>query len=233
MRDTTRVRSLTLGALVLWAVLWGGEHPYALGEGETPVPYESVAPVQFDPVPEWALVDEVTPLRLHGAPPGQPVTLRLRSRDGRGRTLESPATFRGASDGRIDVATDAPLSAPYQGVDPTGLFWSRVPTDAPLEGPAPGPTATWQVTADLAGQTLAAFAQERRYTSPEVTRTPVRDDGLVGTLYAPAGADRRLTVLTVGGSGGGLAFADSMAALLASHRYTAPAPAHFRMQAPP
>jgi dienelactone hydrolase len=147
--------------------------------------------------------------------------------------LESHATFRVASDGRIDVATDAPLSGTYEGVDPTGLFWSRVPTNAPPEGPAPGPTATWQVTADLAGQTVAACAQERRYASPEVTRTPVRDDGLVGTLYVPAGAGRRPTVLTVGGSGGGLAFADSMAALLASHGYTALALAYFRMEGLP
>jgi len=140
MRDPARVRSLTLGVMVLLAVLGDGGHPPALGEGETPVPPESLATVQFDPVPAWALVDEVTPLRLRGAPAGQTVTLRLRSRDGRGRTWESHAAFRAASDGRIDVATDAPLSGTYEGVDPTGLFWSRAPTDAPPEGPSTGPT---------------------------------------------------------------------------------------------
>ncbi len=233
MSDTERVLSLTLGAVVLLAVLWDGVHLHALGEGGMPVTHESIAPLQFDPVPAWALVDEVTPLRLRGAPPGQTVTLRLRSIDGRGRTWESHAEFRAASDGRIDVATDAPLSGTYEGVDPTGLFWSRAPTDAPPEVPTTGPTATWQVTAHLAGQTVASFAQERRYASPEVTRTPVRDEGLVGMLYAPAGDDRRPAVLTVGGSSGGLAFADPIAALLASHGYTALALAYFRLEGLP
>ncbi len=68
MRDTAHVLSLTLGAVVLLAVLWDGVHPHELGEGGTPVTHESLAPLQFDPVPAWALVDEVTPLRLRGAP---------------------------------------------------------------------------------------------------------------------------------------------------------------------
>ena len=51
MRDTAHVLSLTLGAVVLLAVLWDGVHPHELGEGGTPVTHESLAPLQFDPVP--------------------------------------------------------------------------------------------------------------------------------------------------------------------------------------
>ena len=63
--------------------------------------------------------------------------------------------------------------------------------------------------------------------------THVRDDGLVGTLFAPAGDDRRPAVLAVGGSGGGLSFADAIAPLLASHGYTSMALAYFRMEGLP
>src|SRR5215510_604069 len=63
--------------------------------------------------------------------------------------------------------------------------------------------------------------------------THVRDDGLVGTLFAPAGDDRRPAVLTVGGSGGGLSFADTIAPLLASRGYTSMALAYFRMEGLP
>src|SRR4030095_5806017 len=63
--------------------------------------------------------------------------------------------------------------------------------------------------------------------------THFRDDGLVGTLFAPAGDDRRPAVLAVGGSGGGLSFADTIAALLASHGYTSLALAYFRMEGLP
>src|SRR5712691_1136244 len=137
MKCTIRALSMTLGAVILLAVLCNGVYPHEPGEGGTPVTQESIAPLQFDPVPAWALVDEVTPLRLRGAQPGQAVTIRVRSLDGRGRTWESHAEFRAASDGRIDVATHAPVSGTYEGIDPTGLFWSRAPTDAPTEDPAP------------------------------------------------------------------------------------------------
>jgi dienelactone hydrolase len=233
MREPVWIFALTLGAMVLLAGLADGARPPELGGGATLIAVESRATLQFDPVPAWALADEITPLRLRGAEPGQVVTLRLRSKDSQGRTWEAHAEFRATTDGRIDVATDVPLSGTYEGADPTGLFWSRTPTDAPPKSPSPTSAAMWQVTAEIAGQTLAAFTQERRYAGPAVTRTPIRAEGLVGTLYTPAGADRCPGVLTLGGSGGGFGSADPIAALLASRGYTTLALAYFGMEGLP
>ena len=52
---------------------------------------------------------------------------------------------------------------------------------------------------------------------PGIAREPVRDDGLVGTFFAPADGTARPGVLVVGGSDGGLS--EGMAALLASHGF--------------
>src|SRR2546429_371763 len=168
MQRTRCALCLLCITVILSVVLGDGVHPEAK-EGGVPISHERLTPLQFDPVPAWALGDEVTPLRLRGAQPGQEVIIRLRSRDGQGRTWESHAAFHAASDGRIDVATQAPVSGTYEGVDPTGLFWSRAPTEAPLEVPPAGSMGMWYVTAHLEGPSVASLTQERRYGSPEVT----------------------------------------------------------------
>src|SRR5205085_1292601 len=56
---------------------------------------------------------------------------------------------------------------------------------------------------------------ERTFLGPNVLRQPVRADGLVGTLFSPAGASRSPGILVLGGSEGGLP--EALAALLASH----------------
>ena len=52
-----------------------------------------------------------------------------------------------------------------------------------------------------------------------VSRTEVRDDGLVATLFRPPVSGPRPMVIVVGGSGGGLW--ETPAALLASHGFVA------------
>jgi acetyl esterase/lipase len=68
----------------------------------------------------------------------------------------------------------------------------------------------------------------RGFMGPGIAREPVRDDGLVGTFFAPADRTARPGVLVVGGSDGGLS--EGMAALLASHGFAALALAYFRAE---
>ena len=58
-----------------------------------------------------------------------------------------------------------------------------------------------------------------------VERIPVREDGLVGTLFVPPGAGPHPVVITLSGSGGGLS--EGGAALYASHGYAGFALAYF------
>jgi len=65
----------------------------------------------------------------------------------------------------------------------------------------------------------------RHVMASGVQRIPVCENGLVGTLFVPAGTERHPGILVLGGSEGGLM--EGRAALLASHGYAACALAYF------
>jgi dienelactone hydrolase len=67
-------------------------------------------------------------------------------------------------------------------------------------------------------------ALERRSIAPGVRRTELRDGGLVGTLFEPAGGPAP-ALIVLGGSGGGLS--EPLAALFASRGFAALALAYF------
>jgi dienelactone hydrolase len=60
---------------------------------------------------------------------------------------------------------------------------------------------------------------------PNVSRTEVREQGLVGTVFAQEGASNRPAIIDLTGSGGGMS--ETRAALLASHGYVSMALAYF------
>jgi dienelactone hydrolase len=63
-----------------------------------------------------------------------------------------------------------------------------------------------------------------------VTRTEVRDQGMIGAFYQPAGPGPHPAILLLGGSGGGLAGTDVRGALLASHGYAVLVLAYFALE---
>src|SRR5436190_2013396 len=73
------------------------------------------------------------------------------------------------------------------------------------------------IAAELDGQVVATTEVERLWASPDLTRTEVRDDGMIGAFYQPGGPGPHPAILLLGGSGGGLAGTDIRGALLASH----------------
>src|SRR5262249_41530693 len=68
-------------------------------------------------------------------------------------------------------------------------------------------------------------AIERRFLSPALRRTEVRQDNLVATLFCPPGVGPSPAVIVLGGSDGGLR--EAQAALLASHGFVTLALAYF------
>lgn len=72
-------------------------------------------------------------------------------------------------------------------------------------------------------------AIRRVYVDPDIVVRRVDQDGLVGKLFEHRDGMARPGVLVVGGSGGGLAWAEEMAALLSGHGYTTLALAYFAM----
>jgi dienelactone hydrolase len=178
--------------------------------------------------PTDALVDAPVTMRLDGFPAGQQVTVRAQMAHYLGYTWESRATFRADAQGRVDVSTQRPADGTYEPLDPMGLFWSMAPpAGAEVRGISPTSVDPLQVqfTAEVNGAVVASAQVERRLMAPHVSRTEVRDEGLVATLFRPPGSGRCPTVIVVGGSGGGLW--EAPAALLASHGFVTLALAYF------
>jgi len=181
--------------------------------------------------PPQTLVDEGLSIRVIGCRPHQRVTVRAKMRDDLGRFWESYATFTTDAAGTVDASAQTPLDGTYRDADPFGLLWSLT-----LD---PGEEPRWSVgltsapikialSAEVDGSIVAADDIERLVAAPGVTRTPVRDEGLVATFFRPAGGGPFPTVIVLGGSSGGLS--ERGAALFASRGFAGMALAYFRAE---
>lgn len=177
--------------------------------------------------PSQPLVDDPLGIVVSGCRPRQPVVVRARMRDGLDRVWESQAAFEAGGDGGLEVATSRPLAGTYDAPDARGLLWSM----RLVEGQAGGgwtnasPLET-EFIAESGGERAGSAGVSRLFAGPGVSRTEVRDDGLVATFFRAAGVAPRPAVVVVPGSGGGVP--EGPAALLASHGFGGLALAYFR-----
>jgi dienelactone hydrolase len=188
--------------------------------------------VVFELPRDDVLVDESVPIVVSGLRPKALVTLRARSGPDDNPWMSS-ASFRADGAGRIDLTRMAPDEGSYKEVDPMGLFWSasRVSADEgglSDDGRTTLTTASWTLTAETDGASVATATLRRRAVAPGVRVTPVRDNGLVGSFYEPAHGGRHPAFLVLGGSGGGVPPPLGPAGGLASHGYAVLALAYFR-----
>jgi dienelactone hydrolase len=186
--------------------------------------------IQIDPA--RSMVDEPLSIRVTGLQAGQPVTLRASQTDDHQRIWRANATFVADSNGQIDVASQAPVSGTYTESDAMGLIWSMAlaadeSNQAPFFRKEPAPLPI-EFIAEVDDATAARTTVERLYVADGVERIPVRDEGLVGTLFVPPGAGPHPVVITLSGSGGGLS--EGGAALYASHGYAGFALAYFNYE---
>ena len=195
----------------------------------------SISPITIAVAPRQALVDEQVDIRLSGFAPHQRITLHAQMHDDSNGVWESDATFTSDDRGRVDVGTQRPLSGTYTDADAMGLFWSMtldspIPADPRFSKTGVSP-AMMILTASVDGVPVAKETLERRFVAPEVARLPVRENGLVGTLFLPGGTSPAPGVIVIGGSGGGLD--EKSAALLASRGFAALALAYFAYEGLP
>jgi dienelactone hydrolase len=185
--------------------------------------------LQLTIAPSPARVDDPLTIVVAGARPGQTVTVRARMRDGLGRRWESHATFAADERGEIHVARQRPLAGTYEDPDPRGLLWSMRLAEGQAAGllTSAAPLET-EVVAESAQMSPATARVRRHFATPAVTRTEVRDNGLVATFFRPSGSTPHPAVIVVPGSGGGVP--EPSAALLASHGIASLALAYFRAE---
>ncbi len=183
---------------------------------------------RFTIQPDAPALDTELRIRLTDAPARQQVTVRSLAADGWGRPLAAHATFGTDDAGVVDLATATPTAGTYATPDPMGLVWSMSPVPgASRDDPPHGilPPATLTVTAELDGAAIATTTVDRLRLPEDVSRTPIREGGLVGTLFHPIDDGPRPAVILLGGSEGGLHELD--AALLANHGFAVLALAYF------
>ena len=179
--------------------------------------------------PADALIDVPRQIRVEHVAPGQTVEITALTRRN-GVLWQAQAAFTAGEDGVVDLTRDAPVSGDYTGVAPMGLVWSQSPVDSNSREHFNHPVTDAlvnDVVARVAGaQAQATFTQ--RLALDGVTRHDVREDGLVGTLYLPAGSKpgSHPAVMILNGSGGGIN--EPRAALYASRGYAAFALAYFK-----
>jgi len=174
------------------------------------------------------LIDEVIPIVIPGLPPGQIVTVKLRSDDQ--PSWSSSASFVAGPDGVADLTRMAPASGSYRGVDAMGLFWSArrdSSVDRVPEAALNPPPRKWQLIAEVGGAAVAETTVLRRAVAADVNVTAVRVNGLVGTFYQPPGQQRHPAVIVLPGSFGGVPPASAQAGGLASRGYAVLALAYF------
>ncbi len=170
--------------------------------------------------PRQVLADEIVTIKVTGCSAGQKVTLCARSCDDSQELWLSSATFIADATGEISLHTHRPVSGTYRGIDPRGLFWSMRPAHKKQKIPfminATAPIVI-EVSAEIDNRRVAATEIEIVFSSPDIIRVPVREHGLVGTFYHPAGPGPYPTVLLLSGSDA--AICNNQASLLASHGY--------------
>jgi dienelactone hydrolase len=200
----------------------------ALAAAPLTAPEAPSAHPHFDIPRDTFLIDEPIPIVIVGLPPGQMVTVKLRSDDQ--PAWSSSATFIAGADGAIDLRRMPPSSGSYRGVDAMGLFWSAH-RDSAEHGAAANarnpPPRKWQLTAEVGGSVVAETTVLRRAVAADVIVTPVRASGLVGAFYQPPGEGRHPAVIVLSGSGGGVPPASGHAGGLASRGYAVLALAYF------
>ncbi len=165
--------------------------------------------------PRSAPLDQPVDIIVVGLPPGDEITVQLSTGD-----RASHGVFTADERGVVDLTRHAPSEGTYSGVDPMGLFWSLERT-----GGKPSPMC---LSVEGAGE----VELERRAVPAGVERQEVRENGLVGTLFAPEDDGGDLPgVIVLGGSEGGLHESD--AALLAAHGFVTLALGYFGMKGLP
>ncbi|MFL9925692.1 acyl-CoA thioesterase/bile acid-CoA:amino acid N-acyltransferase family protein [Herbaspirillum lusitanum] len=181
--------------------------------------------------PSDALIDVPPRIVVRGAAPGAEVLVRSRTLRN-GVVWSSQASFIADAQGEVDLAVTAPAAQlagnSYQVVSATGLLWSQQPEQAgqreQFHRDVQQPLET-QLHAVSQGHAAQATLTQR-LCAEGVTRTEIRERGLVGTLFMPAGPGPHPAIMILNGSGGGIN--EPRAALYASRGYAAFALGYFK-----
>ena len=170
--------------------------------------------------PAIAQVDVPLTIRASGLPPRKEFVIKSLMNRFMEHSWSAHAAFVSDEHGAIEVATAPSLRGTYRGIDRMGLLWSMSPVSgSKFRNYLPTTLEELQVEFSIEDNesVLATTIANRRFLAAGVTRTDIRDSGVVGTLFRPAAAASVPAVITLAGSGGGIS--EPAAALLSAHGF--------------
>jgi len=177
--------------------------------------------------PERVGLDGTLDVVVSGSTPGDVVTLTATMETPAGICWRSSAAFRADDAGQVRLASSEPLQGTYDGADANGLLWSLEPDDRPRAEATKLPLEplTVELTATSGSRSLGQVEVSIDQIANGVTQLAIRENGLYGELFIPAGDGPFRPVLVLGGSEGDVN--PRVAALLAAHGYLALALGYF------
>ena len=139
-----------------------------------------------------AMLDESPAVRVAGLKPSQRILIRASLVDEGKIMWASWAVFAADSRGVVDTSMQRPLEGSYNEVSALGLMWSMLPTEGRQVNFAKRSLDPLLVSfeAVLDGRVIGKVTLTQRWIAPNVRRIPVRERGLVGTLFLPSGEGR-------------------------------------------
>ena len=177
--------------------------------------------------PAQGLLSERRSITITGAFPGSLVTVRAETRRG-AELWASQVVYLADSNGTVDLDESAPVSGDFRVADAMGLLWAQRRETEFGGSSEPSDVAEDLVThitassvehtgefpvAETAGagasnpgapSAVASARLTQHLLVPGVSRSEVRDEGLVGTLFTPEGDGPHPTIIVMNGSGGGI-----------------------------
>ncbi|MEO6054226.1 MAG: acyl-CoA thioester hydrolase/BAAT C-terminal domain-containing protein [Chthoniobacterales bacterium] len=158
--------------------------------------------------PAQPLLEDVVTIRVTGLNPKERIQINAVQKDELGRSWQSYATFEADKKGVVDIGKVAPLAGSYSGVDPMGLFWSMY-----LNVLEKQRSSYWHTTLSPIEVTFTAKRSEgnavtgkviRRIIKDGIKKIEIRNNGVVGNLFLPAGKAQHHGIIVLGGSEGGI-----------------------------
>ncbi|MBO0992774.1 acyl-CoA thioesterase/BAAT N-terminal domain-containing protein [Bacillus sp. SD088] len=193
--------------------------------------------IMVDPV--QSLIDEPVRIKVLGLQAGQLVTIQARrTSQNNSMHFSSRGEYIADESGEVDLGLHPSIGGTYQGIDPMGLFWSlqieKVVQQDNSESARQGANFPHEVTLEVRNadhEILCTKDLKRLWLSEDIVRTPIRENGLVATLFSPKDGISRPGVIFLSGSEGGVN--EYMSAMLASHGFTTLALAYFGIEGLP
>lgn len=168
--------------------------------------------------PSVVLSGDPVTIAVTGFSPGELVRIDA-VQEVRNATLRSHAIFVADEQGRVLPNNQAPVEGTYSGIDPQGIFWSMAPGPGERPDVFSRTTAPSFITISVRTDSGVNLSQvlECRLVGDGVTRIPVDEAGVHGTLFLPEGTGSRPALIYLGGSEGGIN--EGISAIFASKGY--------------